>query len=106
MYDTREWQWGQDSEDRVVRTKHQLPPLIQVTMIAVDETDMARWLVMNGNREPDFVSDSLFKSQRSLEQDLDTLRDDLNRERVRYRVFTTTVRMRESKWTETDEDDN
>jgi uncharacterized protein (TIGR02599 family) len=99
IYDTREFQWGKE-EERTVLSKHQLPPLMQVTMVAVDELDMARWLTTNGQREPDFVSDSLFKSQRSLEQDLETLRKDMDNQKVRHRVFTTTIRMRESKWTE------
>lgn len=102
-YDSREFQWGKEDE-RVRLSTHQLPPLIQVTMIAVDETDMARWLVVNGTREPDFVSSELFKSQRALEQDLESLRKNLDAEKVRHRVFTTTIRMRESKWS--NEEDN
>ncbi|MDA0812158.1 MAG: Verru_Chthon cassette protein C [Verrucomicrobia bacterium] len=101
VYDTRELQWGKE-EERTLLSEHQLPPLMQVTMVAVDELDMARWLTINGQREPDFVSDSLFKSQRSLEQDLETLRKDMDNQKVRHRVFTTTIRMRESKWTEPD----
>ncbi|MEZ5326245.1 MAG: Verru_Chthon cassette protein C [Verrucomicrobiales bacterium] len=100
VYDTREFQWGQKSDKRVELSKHQLPPLMQVTMVAVDENDMARWLTTNGQREPNFVSDSLFKSQRSLEQDLESLNRDMIDQKVRHRVFTTTIRMRESKWTE------
>lgn len=100
VYDSREFQWGKKSDDRVELAQHQIPPLMQITMVAVDETDMARWLSMNGSREPDFVSSGLFKSQRALEQDLETLRNDLDTEKVRHRVFTTTIRMRESKWTE------
>ena len=101
-YDSREFQYGREDE-RVLQSYHQLPPLVQVTMVAVDETDMARWLVTNGSTEPDFVSDTLFKSQRALEQDLETLRKNLDAERIRSRVFTTTIRMRESKWTEIDD---
>ena len=103
IYDSREFQWGA-KDDRTRLSHHQLPPLIQVTMVAVDEIDMARWLTINGSREPDFVADGLFKAQRSLEQDLETLRDELDSEKVRHRVFTTTIRMRESKWTDQDDE--
>ncbi|MGK0188463.1 MAG: hypothetical protein ACI9R3_004274 [Verrucomicrobiales bacterium] len=102
MYDSREFQWAR-KDDRTKLTAHQLPPLIQVTMVAVEETDMARWLAANANSDPEFVAEGLFKSQKALEQDLETLRDDLDAEKVRHRIFTTTIRMRESKWTEEEE---
>jgi len=101
VYDTRQTQWGASENDpRVKPTIHQLPPLLQVTMVAVDEADMALWLNANGKSEPSFIPDGLFKSQRSLEEDLKSLKKSLLQEDVGFRIFTTTIRMRESKWAE------
>jgi uncharacterized protein (TIGR02599 family) len=80
---------------------HQLPPMVRVTMVAIDEPSAIR--LATGSTMPDFGLDSLFQtaSASSTEQyqnDLDTLSARLAEKRCSYRVFTTNVIIRGAKW--------
>lgn len=84
--------------------KNQLPPLVQVTLVAIDEPSAAR--LANGTQPPDLGTTGatpLFntKTNNSASQyaaDLQTLETTLSTKRVNYRVFTTTVSIRAAKW--------
>ena len=93
---------------------HQLPPIVQVTMVAIDEESAAR-LQSNSTLPPDWSSD-LFKSCTTQKHFMDELGDpakpatksltfrlqnsdhSLPTPRMTYRVFTTDVAMRASNW--------
>ncbi len=93
---------------------HQLPPIVQVTMVAIDEESAAR-LQNYSTTPPDWTSD-LFKScttqtnfikelgdpmkpvLKSLGYRLTNPEHSLPTPRMNYRVFTTDVQMRGSKW--------
>jgi len=83
---------------------HQLPPNIQVTMVAIDEASASR--LDTGATPPDLglaglfttVGDVTNAANPGYAQDLKTLRDRLSAKRINYRVFTTTVSIRGAKW--------
>lgn len=84
---------------------HQLPPLIQVTMIALDETSAAR--IDSGEAAPPLIPPGLFsttedRSAQHFVEDLATLENALSNPatgpRLNYRVFTTNVSVRAAKW--------
>lgn len=81
-------------------TQHQLPPLVQVTMVAVDEQSAQRWEDKLGNQPVDILSESgaSFKGAGSYNSDLAKLKDYLAAEKLNYRVFTSTVALRNAKW--------
>lgn len=81
---------------------NQLPPILEVALIAIDEASAVR-LLPNTSTEPPIIQEALTKDQRftdpdDLDIDLNDLQGDLNTSRLNYRVFRTLVPMRNSKW--------
>lgn len=97
LYDSRD---GSGSAQKV--TTNQQPPMVQVTMVALDETGANR---LEDDSTPPAVIESalqgLFTTSNldSYTEDLATLEDRLNQAGIGHRVFTGTVTIRESKWT-------
>ena len=77
-------------------TQHQLPPLVDIVMVAIDEASARR--LENGSTPPDLGLGTLFSTAENLESDLRALETTLNNQRLTYRVFRTTVAMRNAKW--------
>jgi len=81
-------------------TANQLPPTVQVTVVALDEASAAR--VCTGNTPPSEVSgltSGLFSSstQTRFSQDLQTLITRLDSSGLTYKIFTAALPIRESK---------
>jgi uncharacterized protein (TIGR02599 family) len=81
-------------------TANQLPPTIQLTLVAIDETSAVRFCT--SSTEPTQISGAfsgLFStsSVTQFDADLDALTQRLTANGVNFRVFTTIVPMRESK---------
>jgi uncharacterized protein (TIGR02599 family) len=96
-YDSRRFQKSNSPRDE---TKHQLPPLIEITMVAIDERSVIRNEQMNGGSLEELVSTSLFNNAASYEADLQTLENSLVEKRITYRVFNETVAIRASKFSD------
>lgn len=84
-----------------VNPQHQLPPMIRVTMVALDEPSAIR--MANSSTMPDFGLPALFATDRAnsaadYERDLATLEKTLADKRCSYRVFTTNLVIRGAKW--------
>lgn len=86
---------GTDAE---INPKNQLPPIVQVTLVAIDEGSATR--IANGATRPAFDSslDSLFNVSANFDADLATLQTTLTAQRVSFRVFTSSVSIRGAKW--------
>ncbi|XHR27113.1 MAG: Verru_Chthon cassette protein C [Chthoniobacteraceae bacterium] len=101
--------------DPLINPKNQLPPVVQVTMVAIDEESAARLAGMNGNAMPDLGLETLFQDASKYQADLDQLQANLLRRTysnngntyspavklptaVNYRIFTTNVPIRTAKW--------
>ena len=110
-YDSRAWEPSSNkSEDS--RHRNQLPPLIELVLVAIDEPSAQRLAQLYGGTDgssPPFANgtvrakvdlDTLFKDPTKLEADILTLEDGLNKLQVSYRVFRTTVAMHGAKWTD------
>jgi len=85
-------------------TANQLPPLISVTLVAIDEGSAKR--LENGTTAPAAITDALSNFQTRMETNpadsaaaLEELGADLAAKRINYRIFSSKVQMRESKWT-------
>lgn len=79
-------------------TAHQLPPTVQVTMIAIDERTAERFAP---NVLPAEIVNSYadtLANVRDYEQDIETISTKLNDARINFRIFTTSVQLRESRW--------
>ena len=98
-----------DVESPVVRTdgsihqgtQHLLPPQVRVTLVAGEEDSTRQWLGRGGDAEALALSqlaEAPFEDAQHYERDLDRLKQYLNRQRVNYRVFTTTITLRNAAW--------
>lgn len=98
--------------DPNLNPKNQLPPVVQVTMVAIDENSARRF---EPDTTPDFGLSSLFQSADNYSVDIDQLQANLLQSsysnngatysptvklpgRMGYRIFTTNVNIRAAKW--------
>lgn len=97
---------GGGGDGRNVNTRNQLPPVVQVTLVAIDEQSALR-LSPRGHEElvdavqTKFTKASKFNTDLALNQDLAddaTLENKLVSMKVNYRVFTTNVPIKSAKW--------
>ena len=95
-YDSRRFQKVNNPRDE---TKHQLPPLVEVTMVAIDEESAMRNEQVNGRLE-ELVAPNLFTNTTTYKQDLDKLEQSLIDKRITYRIFNETVAIRASKFSD------
>lgn len=79
-----------------VNSKNQLPPIIQVTMVAVDEPSFKRF--QTGTSMPAFYSSSAFTDATQYNTDLQALQQTLVADKFNFRVFTTNVSVKSAKW--------
>ncbi len=84
--------------DPDINPKNQLPPVVQVTLVAIDEASAAK--IANGPALPAFdpLLDTLFTDTSKYDADLTTLQNALNAQHIAYRVFTSSVSLRGAKW--------
>ncbi|HRJ71737.1 MAG TPA: Verru_Chthon cassette protein C [Terrimicrobiaceae bacterium] len=85
------------------RTAAQLPPIIEVAMVAVDESSARK--TANEATPPGAIEDALAgkfltSDRQTYEQDLKDLEAALTAAHVKYRIFRSSVPLRESKWSE------
>ncbi len=78
-----------------INWKNQLPPEIQVIMVAVDEVSYNRF--QSDTAMPALAS-GLFTDPGKLTADLETLQASLSSRKLNYRVFTTTIGIKGAKW--------
>jgi uncharacterized protein (TIGR02599 family) len=95
-YDSKEG----ERENPQETTANQLPPVVHVTMVAIDENSAKR-LAGTGSAPPAEISAALsgkFKTANAYETDLRTLEEALATANINYHVYTSTVPIRESRW--------
>jgi uncharacterized protein (TIGR02599 family) len=87
-----------DTAGSVANIRNQLPPYIEVTMVAIDEVSARR--LENGTAPPDLGLTGLFQTASSYEADLEKLRKYLsdNDKKINYRIFTANVSIQGAKW--------
>lgn len=94
--------------NRFLNSKDQLPPVMRVTMVAIDEASAQR-LNLTGNSEEIFGLQEKFQRANMFRQDLHldplssedaSLENKLVALKVNYRVFTTAVPIRAAKWSQ------
>lgn len=88
------------TQGRQPLTAAQLPPVLQVTMVAITENSALR-LDTGSSTPPSIIENALqgkFTQVAKYQADLDALTAELARNHLEYKVFTTSVPLRESKW--------
>lgn len=113
-YDTRLYQWRpSNSAQDVLSSKNQPPAMLELTLIATDEKSYDRLVQREGAAGAETKIRDVFKGllttatnfapdlNKPLENktyEIDTIETRLNALDVHYKVFTTTVTLRASKW--------
>jgi len=94
-------------------TENQLPPMIQVTMVAIDELSAKHLAITSGTNQPTIIQNTLaglatapgvtnpglFGTPTNLEKCVTYVEKIFQANHINYRIFSTTVPIRESKWT-------
>jgi uncharacterized protein (TIGR02599 family) len=93
--------------DPEINPSNQLPPIVQVSMVALDEASAARLESLNGTVMPK-IGNGLFRDTKQLlndpatpqpdDGDLQKLAQELIDLKLSYRIFTTDVSIRAAKW--------
>lgn len=83
--------------DKNLNPKNQLPPILQVTMVAIDEASANRLSAADNNAIQSTLG-GLFSDASKYSTDLTTLETFLSGKNISYRVFTTNVSIKAAKW--------
>jgi uncharacterized protein (TIGR02599 family) len=89
-----------DPDDEFSSFTQQVPPLIRLTMVAIDETAAVQ--NENGSSMPQELVGpigGLFKQTQEFARDIEVLSQHLNERKVNHKVFSTLVLLRSAKWT-------
>lgn len=87
---------GDGVADTQTSAENQLPPYIEVTMVAIDEASARR--LDSGATPPSLGLSSLFQTVSSYDTDIQTLRNTLTAQNIGFRIFTTSISIRGAKW--------
>jgi uncharacterized protein (TIGR02599 family) len=81
-------------------TRNLLPPLVAVTMVAVDEASAQRWSDARHNQAVDILGEAgaPFTDAASYPADLGRLKTYLTAQKLNFRVFTATVALKNAQW--------
>lgn len=91
--------YGYDSANGTnATTKNQLPPIVQLTMVAIDEPSALRLAALNGTNAPALFDENLFTEVTRYSDDLRAMEAALIARKLNYRIFTTTVTIRAAQW--------
>ncbi len=88
------------SEEGFSEFSQQVPPLVRVTMVAIDEAAAVRYTDPGGALPTEFIArmSGLFKNTDSYNEDIQKLTDALNELKVSHKVFSSMVMLRSAKW--------
>ncbi|MDB6137990.1 MAG: Verru Chthon cassette protein [Verrucomicrobiaceae bacterium] len=77
-------------------TQHLLPPMVGVTLVAIDEVSAQRWAAKRGDSGVDILGEShaAFTDATRYESDLTALRIYLENQKLNFRIFSSTVHLR------------
>ncbi len=81
-------------------TQHLLPPLVELTMVALDEASAQNWNDSHDDRPVTMLQEagSPFTDAALYAADMSKLKAYLTDEKVQFRVFTATVALRNARW--------
>lgn len=79
-------------------TQHMLPPRVMVTLIALDEGSARKLAEQNPDAMPNLIPPGAFTNCAEREADMQAVETELKARQLNYRVFSSTITMRNSKW--------
>ena len=107
-YDSRWWEAGYSGTAlKDERTRNQLPPLLEVIMVAIDEPSAIRMAEQYGDSGPPFASSevqgiidfgALFQNPDNLESDLEKVETGMAELKLNFRIFRTDIGIPSADW--------
>ncbi len=79
-------------------TQHMLPPRVVVTLVAIDEASARKLAEQHPDGMPELIPKGAFTKCQDRQTDMDALEATLRSKQLNYRVFSSTITMRNSKW--------
>jgi uncharacterized protein (TIGR02599 family) len=101
-YDSRAYQRNAGSQFTQNRSRHQLPPMLEITLVVLDESSAARLQQQHGSTRPDLGIDHLFLDTSTYAADLADLEETLLARKLQFRILKKTVRLRNARWSDID----
>jgi uncharacterized protein (TIGR02599 family) len=103
LYDSRAGTINLTSTPVQPTFQNQLPSMLKITMVAIDEASAIRLANQYGSSPPPLVASTLFTSTATgapaqYDQDIQTLTTSLTAMHVNYRIFVASVPLRAAKW--------
>lgn len=86
----------QSNADKTLNPRHQLSPIVDLAVVALDERSVRR--IEWGSTAPDFGAGSLFLDPANLDDDLNTLRNNLAARGLNAAVFRISVPIAAARW--------
>lgn len=102
LYDSRGEQLNTMSGAAAEASENQLPPVLEITLVAVDEKSFLRYDKRGGNAQSEIgnIVNGLFSDPEELPEDIEKLSRDLDDLNISYRVFQASVGIRAAKWSD------
>jgi uncharacterized protein (TIGR02599 family) len=86
------------SPDASINPKNQLPPVVQVTMVAIDEVSALRLGANGGDEALRTKIAGLFAKASQYAADLAELETYMNKARINYKIFTENISIETARW--------
>jgi uncharacterized protein (TIGR02599 family) len=101
-YNSRQFQWT-PTNAKAQRTRHQLPAMVQVTLVVADETSYQKFESSQGNPNAAAATirsifDSKFTNHAEHQSDMASVENELNHLQLEYKIVTTSIALRGAKW--------
>lgn len=87
-----------DSSDATGKTPHELPPVVDLIMVVIDEQSAERLASASGSTQPIRIDGFARATGTQMQEDLQALENTFIQLRVNYRIFQAAVPLRNSKW--------
>lgn len=99
FFDSREFQWNREAV-LAETTRHQLPPVVQLTLVVTDEGSWIRFADARPEGASQLASfiNNRFQDTTRFEDDLGELEEELVRLKLDHRRFTVSIPLRSAKW--------
>jgi len=101
-YDTRAYQRNAGGAYEQQRSRHQLPPSLEITLVVMDEASGARLQATYGTSLPAIMPEGLFQTSVSYDSDVKALEEALIENQIQFRILKKTVRLRNARWSRAD----
>ncbi|NBZ95170.1 MAG: Verru_Chthon cassette protein C [Proteobacteria bacterium] len=89
------------STNGMLNPHNQLPPVVQVSLIAVDEVSAVRFPQILANLSNVISSSNWFAQSTNFTADISAFQNYLSTKQINYRVFTTDIAIKAAKWSGT-----